>query len=275
MSLRETYEVARLVLDEVGEKNVGLISAGVAFYGLFAIIPALGAIIAIFGMVADPVAVQAELETVRGIVPDQVYALFEDQVVRLLSARSETLGLATLLSVILALWSVRAGVAAVIQGVNALFDRPNRRLAQHYLVAWLMSVSLIGVALVALVVLVVAPIALSFIPFNADDAAALRVLRWFVAFGVMLSGLGIIYRFGPNRRSERLGWITPGALFVVVLWVLVSEAFTFYVTNFGSYSRVYGSLGAVVATLFWFYLSAYLVMLGAALNVVLDRRRPL
>lgn len=275
MILRETYEVARLVLDEMGEKNTGLIAAGCAFYGLVAVFPGIGAVIALFGLVADPAFVETQLELMQRLMPAGTFSLFQDQVGALLAARSEALGFATAVSVFVALWSVRAGVAALIQGLNAIFERPNRELVRHFLVAWVVAVSLIAVAVVALFVLVLAPLAFRVLRLDAETFVLLVGLRWIVAFVVMLVGLGILYRYGPNRRNDRLAWITPGAVLVVILWVLMSEGFTTYVTHFDTYNRVYGALGAVVATLFWFYFSAFLVLFGATLNMVLDRRKPL
>jgi len=123
---------------------------------------------------------------------------------------------------------------------------------------------------------VVAPVLIAIVPFATDQEVVLELIRWVVLLSVLLIGLGIFYRYGPNCRGrERLGWVTPGAILVVILWLGISALFSAYVVNFGNYNEVYGSLGAVVALLFWFYISAYLVMLGAALNVALDRRKPL
>jgi membrane protein len=208
-------------------------------------------------------------------MPPGVFNLFEAQIDGLLSAGSATLGFTTLISIGLALWSARTGVAALIRGLNAIFDRPNRGSIRHVLVALLMTFCLVGIAIVALLAVVVAPILLAVIPFDTDRGLLLEVIRWFVAIGVLFVGLGMLYRYGPNRRFARLGWITPGGCVVVVLWIAMSGAFSFYVANFSSYNEVYGSLGAVIALLFWFYLSAFLILMGGALNVTLDRRKPL
>ena len=272
---KNCIDVTRQVIDDLGEKNAGLISAGVAFYGLFAIFPALTATIAIFGLLADPVVVDEQLDLMTGFMPPDVFALFEAQITSLVLARSEALTLATIVSIGVAFWSVRAGVAALIQGLNAVFERPNRRMARQIFVALLMSVSLVGVAIVALLMIVVAPLIIAILPVDADQGFLLDMVRWLVVLFVMLVGLGIIYRYGPNRRTHRLGWFTPGAFLVVGLWLAMSALFSIYVANFGNYNEVYGSLGAVIALLFWFYLSAFLIMLGAALNMALDRRKPL
>ncbi|MCF2904303.1 YihY/virulence factor BrkB family protein [Octadecabacter sp. CECT 8868] len=273
--LRSAYAVSRQVIDDLGEKNAGLISAGVAFYGLFAIFPGIAATISLFGLFADPVVVDSQLDLMSGLMPPGVFRLFEAQIDGLLSAGGATLGVTTLISIGVALWSARTGVAALIRGLNAIFDRPNRGSIRHLFVALFMTICLVGISIIALLMVVVAPILLAVIPFETDSALLLEGVRWLVAILVLLMGLGVLYRYGPNRRLSRLGWVTPGAVLVVVLWIAMSLAFTAYVTNFGTYNEVYGSIGAVIALLMWFYLSAYLILLGGALNVTLDRRKPL
>jgi membrane protein len=275
LNWRSAFEITRQVLDDLGEKNAGLISAGVAFYGLFAIFPGIAATISLFGILADPIIVESQLNLMAGLMPDGVFQLFQTQIDGLLNAGSATLGVTTLVSIGLALWSARTGVAALIRGLNAIFNRPNRGSIRHVLVALLLTICLIGIAIVALLMVVVAPIFLAVIPFNTDQAVLLELFRWSLVVAVLFVGLGLLYRYGPNRRYARMGWVTPGAFVVVAFWLAMSAAFSAYVANFATYNEVYGSLGAVIALLFWFYLSAYLILVGAALNNTLDRRKPL
>lgn len=272
---RESIEVVRQVFDDIGEKNAGLISAGVAFYGLFAIFPGIAAVIALFGLLADPTVVETQLDLMSGLMPPAVFGLFQSQIDGLLSAGTGTLGVASLLSVGLAVWSARAGVAALILGLNAIYERPNRSSLRHVLVALLLTMCLVGIAIVALLMVVVAPIMLALVPFDTDRGLWLEVIRWLVAMSVLFLGLGLLYRYGPNRRAARTGWVTHGSVLVIVLWLGVSAAFSVYVANFSNYNEVYGSIGAVIALLFWFYLSAFLILVGASLNVTLERRTPL
>ena len=253
--------------------HLGLISAGVAFFGMFSIFPGLAALIALFGLVADPVIVEEQLALVAELIPTEAYELISGQIDRLLAAQTGTLGFATLLSFVLALWAARAGVAALIQGLNAIVGRPNRRGLWHYVVAILMTLSLIGISFGALLMVVVVPVALALLPLADSTVWLLEGLRWAVTFLIVLAALSVLYRFGPNQRGSRMGWITPGAFLVVVVWNAASLAFSYYLTNFGSYNEVYGSIGAVIAMLMWLYISAYLVLMGAAVNVVLDPRR--
>lgn len=264
----QIWRWGRDVFELAGRVHLGLIAAGVAFFGMFSIFPALAALIAIFGLVADPVIVSDQLELVRELIPTEAYALINDQVTRLLGAQTGTLGLATLISIFLAVWAARAGVAALIQGLNAINGRPNRGGIWHYIVALFLTVTLMFICIVALLSVVVVPVLLALVPVTAGWSWLIEGLRWSVTFVIVLSALSVLYRYGPNRRGDRMRWITPGAFLVVIVWVAASAGFSYYLTNFGSYNEVYGSIGAVVAMLMWLYISAYLVLMGAALNVI-------
>lgn len=273
LSLSRIVMIWRSFRDVLGKNDLDLISAGVAFYGMFSIFPAFAASIAIFGIVADPVVIAEQLDLMRDVIPADVFTLFEAQIDRLLGAGSATLGWASFVSLAIALWSARAGVGAMLRGLNAIYAGQTRSGVRQAATALAMTVAMIGVALIALIVVVAAPIAIAFIPLANEWSGLIEVIRWAVALFVLLAALGILYRYGPNA-AHRSGWVTLGAFVAVGLWYLVSIAFSAYIANFGNYNQVYGSLGAVVALLMWFYLSSYLVLLGGALNVSIARTYP-
>ena len=206
-------------------------------------------------------------------MPGDVYDIISAQVVALVSARPDTLGWASLLSFLVALWSARAGVGAMIIGLNNVYGRKNRHTAWHYFQAFMMTIGLILVAIVALITLVVAPVALAFVPLGAVGAWVADIVRYGIAVTVLFAGLGVFYRFGPNRRPKRVQWLSFGAVLAVLSWVLLSMAFSFYVTNFGNYNQVYGSIGAVIAMLVWMWISSFLVLFGGSVNAQIDLRR--
>ena len=258
------------VLELNGQVHMGLIAAGVAFFGIFSIFPALAAIIAIFGLVSDPELVLTQLALLNEIIPAEAYALIQDQVTRLLGARSDTLGLATGISLAIALWSARAGVGALVEGIAAIHGTSERNGFVHAVLAVALTLALIAIAVLALIIVVVAPIALSLMRIHAQVGLILEWIRWGMALFILMAALGLLYRFSPEAGPyHRRRWITPGAFAVVLLWIGVSFGLSYYLANFGSYNEVYGSIGAVIALLMWLYLSAYLVLLGAALNLVL------
>lgn len=256
-------------------RNLSLISAGVAFYAMLAIFPALAAFIALWGVFSDPALIDDQISLLRNFIPADGFALFEAQVDRLISANNRTLGYTTLVSLGAALWSTRAGVAALIRGLNAVYDAPHRNGVRRAFAALLLTICLVAMALVALTCIVVAPIALAVLPLGTSTENVFEVLRWALVVTVVVMGLGLIYRFGPNHKTIylKVGWVSPGAVMAVVIWGAVSWAFSLYLANFGKYNEVYGSIGAVVALLMWFYISAWVVLLGATVNCELSRRR--
>lgn len=261
------YSLLRAVWDTAGERQVGLISAGVAFFGMFSIFPGIAAVIALFGLLADPTVVAEQFQAMEEIIPKQAYDIIWDQITRLLNAGGQTLGWATIVSIALAVWSARAGVAGLMGGLNAIADRPPRNGVKQAIVALTLTLVLVVLAMAAMALLVVAPIILAFFPIAGGGGAFLEVLRWVVALAVLFAALSLLYRFGPNQRGARIKWVTIGAFVVIVLWIAASFGLTYYLANFGSYNEVYGSIGAVIALLLWLYVTAYLILLGAALNL--------
>ena len=261
-------ERARRIWYLTDRTHLSLIAAGVAFYAAFSIFPGIAALIALFGLVADPIVVETELDLLRQVIPADAFVLLADQVDRLLGAEATTLGWTTALSVAIALWSARAGVSALVQGLNAIYAIPNRGGLRHLGFSLLITVILVCMAIMAMLIVFVAPILLAFLPLDRGTAEMLTILRWVTALLLMLAGLWLLYRFGPNRRLQRAIFMTPGALIVIVLWLGASAGLSFYMSNFPSYNQIYGSIGAVVALLLWLYVSAYLMLLGAAFNAV-------
>ena len=260
------------VMTSMDELNFGLISAGVAFYGMLALFPTFGAVVAIWGFFADPGVVEAQLAMLERFVPVDAFSILDEQVHTLVSANSSTLGWTTAISMALALWLSRAGVAALIRGLNAIYRERNRSGLRHIAAAFGVTFLLIGVSIIALGSVVIVPVVLAILPLGPLTQAALSATRWLVVMAVVILGLGVIYRYGPNRRGARAGWLTPGAVLALVIWGVASWGFSYYLANFGQYDRVYGALGAVVALLMWLYISAYVVLLGAALNAELELR---
>lgn len=254
----------------VSQNNLALVSAGVAFFAMLSLFPALAALIAVLGLISDPAVVVTQLEELRELLPNDVYEIINTQVVALVTARSDTLGWAGLLSVFFALWSARAGVGAMIIGLNSVYGERNRNMARHYIRALLITLVLVAVGIVALLSLVVAPVVLAFFPLGGLGAVVIDVVRWAVGVAVVLIGVGVLYRFGPNRRVPKVRWLSAGALLAVVSWVILSVGFSYYVANFGNYNQVYGSIGAVIAMLIWLWISSFLVLFGAALNAQLE-----
>lgn len=269
--LAKTWAALRDGMRQIQEKNLMLISAGVGFYGMLSLFPAIAALIAVMSLVSNPSVVTAQLAEMRGLLPDDVYEIFNTQIVSLVTTSSDTLGWASVISVSAALWSARAGVAAMMLGLNAVHGEENRATASHYFRALLLTLALVGVGVVSLITLVIAPVVLAFFPLGGVAGILAEAVRWLIAVGVLLSGLSVLYRYGPNREGMRPRSIRIGAIFAVVSWAGLSVLFSNYVANFGNYNQVYGSIGAVIAMLLWLWLSSFLILLGAVVNVQVEK----
>lgn len=270
-----TRQVVTGIINDVGEKNLSLIAAGVAFYAMLAIFPGIAALIAVWGLLSDPHVLIEQLDAIETILPPDVVRLIATQINALSNASGDQLGWAGLLSTLFAVWSARSGVASLMLGLNAIHSRQNRGSLRHYLISLVLTLTLLGVSMVTLSAVVVVPVVFSIIPLGPMTALLVELFRWIAAVFVLLAALAVIYRFGPNNKGERFQWITPGAILAVALWAVASYGFSLYLTNFANYNEVYGSIGAAIAMLIWLYISAFLILLGAEVNLHLRARRSL
>ncbi len=269
--MSNALQIAHAVWNALDERHVGLIAAGVAFYSMFAIFPGMAATIALWGVFSDPSVVQLALSKVHGLIPDEAYRLMETQLRALIGAHSRGWRWATLLPLAIALYSVHSAVSALISSLNAVQARRHRVGFMRIGGSLALTCALLLVILMALTTVVAIPILLKLMPIGTAAGVILRLLPWVVLFLVVNLTLGLFYRFGATAEEKRHGWISSGSIVAALLWALASFAFSVYLENFGSYNRIYGSIGAVIALMMWLYLSAYIVLFGAVLNAELAR----
>jgi membrane protein len=271
--MRGLWSFIVAVANRVGEGHFSLIAAGVAFYAMFAVFPGLTATIAIWSLVADPGVISDYLVVAERFLPPEAATLVHDQVVGLMTAPKAALGWATGVSLVIALYSARAGVSALIQGLDVVHRAVPRGWIWGWAVDFILTAALIGALMVALVTVVVVPILLSYVPYGTFSTWLTSVLPWGAMFLLVLTCLSILYRFGPNVPGGfRSPWITVGVLVAAMAWSGVSIGFSVYLSNFNSYNRIYGSIGAVIILMTWLYLSVWAVLLGGAINAEIDER---
>lgn len=271
--LRQFWTFLVAVVGRVGDGHFGLVAAGVAFYAMFAVFPGLGAAVALWGLVADPGVIRGYLEVAERFLPPEAGQLVHDQVMGLILAPRTALQWTTVLSLAIALYSARAGVSALIQGLDVVHRARPRGWLWGYVVEFIVTGALIGALFVALVTVVVVPILLSYVQLGTFEAWLTKVLPFGAMFVLVLTCLSILYRFGPNVEGGfRSPWITVGVLVAAAAWAGVSIGFSVYLANFNSYNAIYGSIGAVIILMMWLYLSVWAVLLGGAINAELEAR---
>lgn len=261
------------VWERMSDGHFGLVAAGVAFYASFAVFPGLAAVVAIWGLMADPAAIAGYLQVAERFLPPDAARLVHDQVMGLVDTPRAALGWTTFLSLGIALYSARNGVSALIQGLD-MVHRAQRKGWLHVLAKdFLLTFALIGALIVALATVVLVPIVLNYVTPGAAESSVARVLPWVAMFLLVLTCLSILYRFGPSvPGGMRTGWFTVGVTFAALAWAGVSIGFSAYLENFNSYNSIYGSIGAVIILMMWLYLSVWAVLAGGAINAELDAR---
>lgn len=278
MNFRAGIKHAAAVWNLASERHLGLIAAGVAFFAMLAIFPALGALIALVGLWTEPDTVSDLMETASEFLPDEAFDLIAQRADALVTTTGSTLGLTSALSLLLALWSARLGTGALAEGLTAVYGGKPRGGIWGTLTALMLTLLMIGVGLIAITAMLVVPAFLAVVGLFVDDARFLRIIaeiiRWTVALLSLIGGLGLFFRYGPHRPEVRRSpFLSPGLFLAIGLWTTASLAFTIYMANFGNYDEVYGSIGAAIVLMLWFYISAYAVLLGAALNHRLETQR--
>jgi membrane protein len=244
----------------------------VAFYGLLALFPAIGALISIWALAFDPLQIEQQIGTLSAMLPPDAAAIVKEQAHKV-AADVGGLSVGAALGILLALYSAAKGMKALIEGLNIIYDEQEERgFIKLNLVALGLMLVLIVAMIIAIGAIIIVPILLNTIGLGPVAETLLRILRWPILFGVALVVLAIIYRYGPSRAQARWRWVSWGAAIATAVWTLGSIAFSIYVQNFGSYNETYGSLGAVVILLMWFWLSAFVALLGAELNSEMEHQ---
>lgn len=261
------------LFERMDKIHMGLIAAGVAFYAMFAVFPGLAAIIAIWGLWFDPMVIMSYVEVADEFIPDGAADILHAQIDALTQGGRTTLGWASLISFVIATIAARAGVDALVRGLNAIYGVRSHSTIFGFLLAYVLTLAIVGVVLVGLATIVIVPLAINFLPFGPLRSWLVSSVPWLGMLALVMVGIGILYRYGPNVNRPRTPIFTWGSLVAAIAWALASVAFSAYLASFNSYNRIYGSIGAVVALLMWFYLAGFSVLLGALVNVEIGRRR--
>ncbi|MFA5516629.1 MAG: YihY/virulence factor BrkB family protein [Desulfuromonadales bacterium] len=266
-------DVVLRVKDEQKRDNLSVVAAGVAFYSLLAIFPALAAAVSIYGLVADPAQLQQQLQSLSQMLPQQAYQILDQQLSSLVRQSGQALGLGVALGILVALWSANKGMKALITSLNITYNEKEKRgFFKLNGLALLLTFGAIVFFLISMALIVIVPALLGNIGLPSFIHGLVNYLRWpLLAFFVIVA-LAVLYHMGPSRDRPRWQWVSWGAIIGATLWIVASILFSVYVANFGSYNKTYGSMGAVIILLMWFFLTAYAVLIGAEFNAEMEHQ---
>lgn len=262
--------MGRFYREVVGDQ-IGLLAAGIAFYALFAIFPAMASVLAILGMFFSATEITGPVIEATASMPPSAARLILDQANSVVSADRSSLGLAAGVGLVVAVYSTARGMRHLIQGLNVAFDRKETRgFFRRWLTIVVLAIFVISGVLLGMGSIAVIPAILALVPLDVDTQATISFARWVVLFTISTLGIAVIYRFGPDRRHHRWHWTLPGAFLACLLWVVASAGFSLYAENVASYQQSFGALAGVIVLLTWLWISAYVLLLGAELNAALE-----
>ena len=259
---------------EIQEDRLLSLAAGVVFYSLVALFPAIAAGVSLYAFFTDAASITNHLSLVADVVPGASLDLLRDEITRIATRSDGRLTFNFLISFAIALWSANAGMKAIFDALNIIYDEDEKRG-----IVWLNVVSLfftlcaIGGMVFALGMVVVFPLALAALGYSSLDVPwMIGILRWPVMFVMVIVALAVLYRYAPSRRIAKWRWLSVGSVFAAVSWLAVSVLFSWYLGNFANYNATYGALGAVVGLMMWMWLSTIVVLVGAELNSEIEHQ---
>jgi len=258
---------------QLNEDRLLAVAAGVVFYGLLALFPAITAIVSLYGLFATPSTIGEHLSLLAGFLPGGALDIVQEQVTRLVSKSDAKLGFGFIFGLGMALWSANAGMKALMDALNVVYDEKEKRgFIKLNLVSLAFTLGGIAATLLALAAVVVLPLVLSFVGLGSDGEILLTVSRWPLLLAVIIIGLAVLYRFGPSRREARWQWLSVGSIFAALAWLGSSALLSWYLAKFANYDATYGSLGAGIGLMMWMWISFIVILFGAELNSEIEHQ---
>ena len=269
---RAWMEIARLFYSAIGQHRVVSIAGGVTFFVLLAMFPAIAALVSVYGLFSDPVTIHAHLNDLSSFLPGGAIEIIGDQLSRVASAGTTSLGATFLFTLGLSLWSANAGMKALFDALNIVYDAKEcRGLIKLNAVSLTFTAGALLILLLALGTIVVLPVLLEYAGLQRLGGSIVLLARWPALFALIVVALALVYRFGPDREHAQWHWITWGSGLAALLWIVASILFSWYAADFGSYNKTYGSLGAAIGFMTWIWISCMVILAGAEVDAVMER----
>jgi membrane protein len=266
-------DILKRTYSEISDDRLLAVAAGVTFYALLAVFPTISAFVSLYGLVADRATLAEHISLLEGIVPAGGVEIIGEQLGRLTAGEGTALGFAFFFSLGLALWSANAGVKALFDALNVIYDETEKRsFFRLNLTSLTFTAGALVLLLLGLVAVAVVPAAIAILGLQSLAERLLAFLRWPALFVVATFALSLLYRFGPSRSDALWRWLTPGSVIAAALWMTASLLFSWYAANFGSYNETYGTLGAAVGFMTWIWLSTAVILVGAELNAEMEHQ---
>lgn len=266
-------DILQRVYKNISDHRVIALAAGMTFYSLLALFPALAALVAIYSLFADPATIASQMEKLSGFLPAGAIDVARDQLARVASKGTQTLGFTFLIGLAISMWSANGAMKSLFDTLNIIYGETEKRsFIKLNIISLGFTFAAVAFVLVALGAIVALPVALKYVGLSEATDLLLRIGRWPALLLTLMFALAVVYRYGPSRNRARWRWVTWGCALAAPMWLAASGLFSWYAANFGKYNETYGSLGAVVGFMTWLWISAIVVLLGAELNAEMEHQ---
>jgi membrane protein len=266
-------DVLARTYQHIQDHRMLMVSGALAFFGLLAIFPGLIALVSIYGLVSDPADVEAQMAVVGEPLPAEAETLLMEQMQSIVASAPSGLGLAVGFGILVALWSASTGVAYLIDTMNIAYDEAETRgFVKRRGLALLFTLGVILFVVLAVFGITALPPLVEALGLGEAGTQAVALGRWPVLGLMVILGLAVLYRFGPDRKAAKWRWVTPGAVVATVLWLAASLLFSLYVSVAGGFAETYGALGSIIVLLLWLQISALAILVGAELDASLEHQ---
>lgn len=273
LTLREWKDVLVRVFHAFGDNNLSVVAAGVSFFVLLALFPAIGVFVALYGLFLDPQDAVQQLSQLQGVIPGDVLDTVTQQMRQVAAGADTKLTIAAVFSLLVALWGTRMGTNALMTALNVAYgEHEQRGLIKRTLFSLLLAlVIILGLISMALLVSGI-PLAFGLLGVDGWPLIVVRAVGIALAATVLVFGLAGLYHWVPDRRAPRWRWVSVGAVVVMVFWTFGSMLFSVYLGISDKYSATYGSLGTVIILLTWIYITVLIMLIGGALNAEVEHQ---
>lgn len=261
------------VKKEISDDKVSMLAASMSYYALLACVPALTSMVLLYAWFSNPSEISNHISQISRFLPSEAEEILRGQLTALASKAPTTLGLSAIGTLLFSLWSASKGSTSVIEAMNIIYgEKECRGFVKRTAMA--LGFTLLGtvLSLVAILVVVAMPAITSAFNFGPMFETLGSAGGWVILLFIFSFYLSCLYRFGPCRQKAKWQWVSRGSIIASVLWALTSALFSWYASSFGNFNKTYGSLGAVVVLMTWFWLSSYIILLGGEINSELEHQ---
>jgi len=259
------------VKERIVEDNIPIVAAGVAFYAFLAIFPGIMALFSIYGLVTDAQTAQEQITRLAEVMPEETISMIQKRVDSLIDTSASALGWGTTFGFLIALWSANRGIKALFTGLDIAYRVDSGRgFIIKNAMALAFTLGTIIVIIVSLAFIVLFPVLVNTIGLPGTVESLITWLRWPLLGIIIILAISLIYRYGPARKTPGFQWVIYGATVATIVWLIASWGFSVYVSNFGNFGEIYGSLSAVVIMLFWLFITSFIILVGGELNRTIE-----